>query len=105
VAEAEAGLDVQAAFVGAAVQLGIVHALQHGTAHLAHATLPAGVEEAGDAAHGVLFRIDLTVRSTRPEGHRSGHACTPACGCALAIACYCSAPDCRLAKRNKSATV
>ena len=47
--EAEAGLDVDAALVGTAVVLGFVHPLQRGAIDVA---LAAGVEDAGDAAHG-----------------------------------------------------
>ena len=60
VAEAQPGLDVQAAFVGAAVGLRVVHALEHGVPHRA---LAAGVELAGDAAHVVQLR--LVVRSAQ----------------------------------------
>ena len=52
VAQAQAGLDVQAAFVGAAVQLAVVHAVQHAIVDGARA---AGVEDAGDAAHVSLL--------------------------------------------------
>jgi len=49
VAQANAGLDVQAAFVGAAVQLRVVHALQGGAVNGGAA---AGVKNTGNAAHG-----------------------------------------------------
>ncbi len=50
VTQADAGLDMQAALVRPAVQLRIVHALQHRAADVAAA---AGVENSGDSAHGV----------------------------------------------------
>jgi hypothetical protein len=50
VAHAEPRLDVQAAFIGSTVVLRIVHPLQHGPLGSA---LGAGVEEAGDSAHGL----------------------------------------------------
>ena len=76
VAEAHAGLEVQAAFVRAAVGLRVVHALQHRAVHLARA---AGVEDAGDAAHdgcrvlsGVECRAGLL--SGGPAAERHGPA-------------------------------
>ena len=48
VAQSDAGLDVQAAFVRPAVQLRVVHTLQHRTADVAAAT---GVENSSDSAH------------------------------------------------------
>ena len=50
VAEAQARLDVQAAFIRAAMVLRVVHAPEHDGVGLA---LAARVEEAGDATHGV----------------------------------------------------
>jgi len=51
VAKAQARLDVQAAFVGAAVVLRIVHSRQR---RAVDRTGTAGIEEAGDAAHRVV---------------------------------------------------
>ena len=48
-AQAHARLQVQAAFVRAAVRLRLVHAVQH---RVRDGALAAGVEDAGDAAHG-----------------------------------------------------
>ena len=50
-AEADAGFDVDAPFIRATVELRFVHAVEHGAVNFAPA---AGVEDAGDAAHGVL---------------------------------------------------
>ena len=50
VAQAHAGFDVQAAFVGATVQLRVVHALQYGAVDVR--LVAAGVKNAGNAAHG-----------------------------------------------------
>ena len=49
VPQADARLDMQAALVRAAMELGFVHPVQHGTIDVAPA---AGIENAGDAAHG-----------------------------------------------------
>jgi len=54
VAEAEAGFNVQAALVGPAVVLAVVHALQHGSHDLARRTQ---VKDAGDAAHGLSWPL------------------------------------------------
>jgi hypothetical protein len=54
VAEPDARFDVKAAFIGTAVQLRIVHALQHGTVDRSSA---AGVEETGDATHDVQLLL------------------------------------------------
>jgi hypothetical protein len=50
VAEAHAGLDVQVAFIRAAVVLRLVHPVQ---ALALGEALAAGIEQTGDAAHGL----------------------------------------------------
>ena len=49
-AEPDAGFDVQAAFVRAAMELRFVHAVKHRAIDVA---LASGVKDAGDTAHGV----------------------------------------------------
>ena len=58
VAEPDSRFDVQAAFVGAAMKLRFVHAVQHRTIDVA---LASGVKDAGDAAHGVSCQCLLAL--------------------------------------------
>jgi hypothetical protein len=62
VAHAHAGLDVQAAFVGAAVGLRFVHAVQD---RMRHRARRAGVKDAGDATH---VRFPVLLRRLGPVG-------------------------------------
>jgi len=64
VAEAHAGLDVQVALVRPAVMLGLVHPVQ---ALALGETLTAGVEQAGDAAHG-LDLVQPIIQREAPDG-------------------------------------
>jgi len=50
-AKSDAGFEMQAAFIRAAMELRLVHAMEHGAINVAFAS---GVKDAGDAAHGVL---------------------------------------------------
>ena len=52
VAEADAGFDMQATFVRAAVELRFVHAMENRTIDVAFAS---GIEYSGDAAHVPLL--------------------------------------------------
>ena len=54
VAEPDAGFDMQAAFVGAAMKLRFVHAVEHRTIDVAFAS---GVENAGYSAHKVSLSV------------------------------------------------
>jgi hypothetical protein len=51
-AEPDAGFDMQAAFVGTAMELRFVHAMEYRTVDVAFAS---GVKDAGYSAHGVLL--------------------------------------------------
>lgn len=63
VAETDAGLDMQATFVGAAVELRLVHTMENRTINVAFAS---GIEYSGDAAH-VLSLPAYAEAPTRPS--------------------------------------
>jgi hypothetical protein len=51
-AEPDAGFEMQAAFIGTAMELRFVHAMEHRTINVAFAS---SVKDAGYSAHGVLL--------------------------------------------------
>ena len=67
VAEPDAGLDVHALFVGAAMMLRVVHAREHVAADLAP---PAAIEDAGYSAHGFI----PVASASRDAGPRCGES-------------------------------
>ena len=74
-AEADTRLDVHAALVGAAVVLRFVHAHQGRAIDVA---LAAGVEDAGDAAHGWSERVSTCLDSRLWRSSAFRHVATPA---------------------------